>query len=65
MNFKELQALKTEDLDKKEEEIRMELIKQQAQVATGTTPKSPGQLKEMKKTLARIQHVRAQSKGGN
>lgn len=60
MKFKELQGLKSEELTKKEQEVRMELIKQNAQIATGTTPKSPGMVRELKKTLARIQHVRAQ-----
>ena len=43
-----------EDLNARLEELRKDLIKQNAQIATGTTPKSPGQIKQMKKTIARI-----------
>lgn len=62
MKFKELHALSTEALVKKETEVRMELIKQNAQVATGTAPKSPGQLRQLKKTLARIEMIKSQPK---
>ncbi|MBD3209313.1 50S ribosomal protein L29 [Candidatus Woesearchaeota archaeon] len=60
MKHKELSSLKPEDLAKKEREVRDELIKLEAQVAIGTTPKSPGQLKQLKKTLARIQTIKRQ-----
>ena len=43
-----------DDLKSRLDEIRKDLVKQNAQVATGTTPKSPGQIKQMKKTIARI-----------
>jgi len=42
------------DLKKKMSELKIELLKLNTQVATGTTPKSPGQLKKIKKTIARI-----------
>ncbi len=42
------------DLNAKLTELRKELIKHNAQIATGTTPKSPGQVKEVKKTIAKI-----------
>ena len=51
---KELKSMPVEELQKRLEEIRKDLIKQNAQIATGTTPKSPGQVKQMKKTIARI-----------
>lgn len=60
MKHKELVALKPADLDKKEKEITMELLKLKGQVATGTTPKSPGQIKQLKKLLARIATIRTQ-----
>jgi len=43
-----------EDLNAKLEELRKELIKVNAQVSTGTTPKSPGQVKQIKKNIAKI-----------
>ena len=54
MNAKELRELSKQDIEDKLIELRKELIKENAQVATGTTPKSPGQMKQMKKTIARI-----------
>ena len=50
MKIKDLRSMSKEDLI----ELRKELIKHNAQIATGTTPKSPGQVKQTKKTIARI-----------
>jgi len=57
VKIKELRQNSEEDLRKKKDELRKELIKLNAQVATGTTPKSPGQIKDIKKTVARIETV--------
>ena len=54
MKIKELRSLNREELNKKLIELRKDLIKQNAQIATGTSPKSPGQVKQIKKTIARI-----------
>ena len=54
MKTKELRNLSKKDLEIKLEELKKELIKLNAQVATGTVPKSPGQIKQMKKTIAKI-----------
>jgi len=54
MKIKDLNSMSREDLNSKLIELRKELVKQNAQIATGTIPKSPGQLKEIKKTIARI-----------
>ena len=63
MKYNELASMKPEDLDKKEAEARTELVKLRAQVATGTAPKNPGQIKQFKKILARIATFRtAQAK---
>ena len=51
---KELRSMTIAELKIKLEETQKELIKENAQVATGTTPKNPGGLKAMKKTIARI-----------
>lgn len=51
---KELASMTKSDLLGKMEELKKELIKENAQVATGTVPKNPGQIKAMKKTVARI-----------
>ncbi|TKJ17457.1 50S ribosomal protein L29 [Candidatus Woesearchaeota archaeon B3_Woes] len=54
INKKELKNMNKGDLNAKLLELRKELIKENAQIAVGTTPKSPGQIKQMKKTIARI-----------
>jgi len=54
MKIKDLRMLSNEDLNSKLIELRKELIKHNAQIATGTTPKSPGQVREIKKTIAKI-----------
>ncbi|MBW2988983.1 50S ribosomal protein L29 [Candidatus Woesearchaeota archaeon] len=54
MKIKELRSMGKEDLEAKLAELRKELIKLNAQIATGTTPKSPGQAKQIKKNIARI-----------
>ena len=46
--------LNKEELKSKLIELRKELMKQNAQISTGTTPKSPGQVREIKKTIAKI-----------
>ncbi|MFH1589762.1 MAG: 50S ribosomal protein L29 [archaeon] len=61
MNIKELKPLNNEDLEKKLTEAELELIKLNSQVATGTTIKSPGQIKQLKKTIARIKTIQKQN----
>lgn len=52
--IKELRSLSDAELKKKLDELRKELIKLNAQVATGTVPKSPGLIKDTKKSIAMI-----------
>lgn len=54
LKTKEIRGMTNEDLNAKLEELRKELIKTNAQIATGTTPKSPGQVRQTKKTISRI-----------
>ena len=63
MKIKELRALNKEDLLSKLRELQKDLIKHNAQIATGTIPKSPGQVKQTKKTIAKIFSILNQ--GGN
>ena len=51
---KDLKNMGKEELEKHMKEIRMELMKANAQRAAGTIPKSPGQIKQARKTIARI-----------
>jgi len=61
MKYKELKALSKEDLEKKYEEAKIELIKLNSQVATGITLKSPGQINQLKKTIAKIKTLQKQN----
>ncbi len=54
MKFKELKIMEEAELKDKLNDLNNELMKQNAQIATGTTPKSPGQVKQIKKTIAKI-----------
>ena len=54
MKYKEISLMNEESLKIKIEELNTELIKVNAEVATGTTIKNPMQIKEIKKTIARI-----------
>ncbi len=62
MKSKELTQLSKEELEGKRSELYKEVMKENAQIATGTVPKNPGKMKVMKKTIARINLILA---GGN
>ncbi len=51
---RELQRLSEAELESKLAELRKELMRQNAQLATGTIPKNPGMIKQTKKEIARI-----------
>ena len=55
MKYKELKALSVADKQKKLKEAKIELLRLNGQVQTGTTPKSPGQISQLKKTIAKLQ----------
>jgi ribosomal protein L29 len=54
MKFKELAQMTVEEQGMKLSELELELMKLNAQVATGTPPKNAGQLRRLKKDIARI-----------
>jgi ribosomal protein L29 len=54
MKAKELKSKSRDELESQLLELRKELIKLNTQVATGTTLKSPGQVKKVKKNIARL-----------
>ncbi len=57
MKIKELRGMGTPELKQKMQELYKELMKDNAQVATGTIPKNPGKIKLAKKTIARIKTI--------
>ena len=62
MKVKEIRKTTNEELDKKLEELNKDLIKLNAQVATGTGVKNPGQIRQIKRTIARILTVKNEVK---
>ena len=54
MKFKDITAMKEEELNAKLSELKKELIKNNAQVAIGTNLKNSGQIKQIKKNIAKI-----------
>jgi large subunit ribosomal protein L29 len=57
MKFKELDALDDKSLNTKLRDLKLELMKENSQVATGTSAKSSGKLRSIKKTIARIKTI--------
>jgi ribosomal protein L29 len=62
MKFKELAQMTVEEQENKLSELELELIKLNAQVATGTPPKNAGQLRRLKKDIARIMLIKSTKK---
>ncbi|MFA5176444.1 MAG: 50S ribosomal protein L29 [Candidatus Nanoarchaeia archaeon] len=54
MKTKELRKLDEKTMKVRLEEIEKELMKLNAQVATGTSPENPGKIKSLRKTIAKI-----------
>ena len=65
MKYSEIQKLSVADRVKKVNEMKIELLKLNGQVATGTIPKSPGQIKQLKKSLARFKTLESAEKKSN
>lgn len=62
MKFKELKEMSSEQREKKLKGARVELTKLQSQVASGTPPKNPGQIKQYKKMIAQYNAIKSQEK---
>lgn len=57
MRIKEIRQLSNAELKKKLKELGMELIKLNAQAATGTNPKNPSQIRGIKKSIIQIKTI--------
>lgn len=64
MKAKEIRAMSEADIQIKLAELGKELIKHNAQIATGTQVKSPGQIKQTKKAIARLNTVLLEKTSG-
>jgi len=54
MKIKDLRNMSESELRKNLADLKVELMKHNAQVAIGTAPKSPGLIRKTKKSIARI-----------
>jgi len=57
MKAKEIRGMDRQSLKEKALELKKELVKINAQIAIGSSIKSPGQVGKIKKTLARISAI--------
>jgi ribosomal protein L29 len=60
MKFKEITKMPKDELEKKLYELKTELMKLNAQIAIGTTPKNTKQVRDIKRTMAKIETLRKQ-----
>ena len=74
MKAKELRLMNESDTGIKLVDLKKELMKINSQIAIGTVPKSPGKVREIKRTIAKILSIsnekssvkiRKQNKGGS
>ena len=54
MKIKEMRKLKDEDLEKKLNELKLELLKERGNVEMGGNVKNPGRIKVIRRDIARI-----------
>lgn len=54
MRFKDIKKMPNDELSKKHSDLKLELMKINAQVAIGTTPKNTKQIRELKRSIAKI-----------
>ncbi|MCX6819015.1 MAG: 50S ribosomal protein L29 [Candidatus Aenigmarchaeota archaeon] len=59
IKIKKIREMSDKELDEKLRELRLELSKEQASSEIGGTVKSPGRMKELRKTIARILTIKA------
>jgi large subunit ribosomal protein L29 len=53
----DIKDMSYEDIVSKKNELRFELAREKALLATGSAPENPGRIRELKRTIARINTV--------
>ena len=61
MKFTDIKKMPKDELEKKLVELKTELMKLNAQIAVGTTPKNTKQVPDIKKTIAKVATLKQQS----
>lgn len=54
LKSRDARKLGKEELDKRSQELRLEVAKEKANIAIGAPVSSPGKMRDMKRTIARI-----------
>ena len=54
LRAQEIRKMKPEEVEKKYNELKKELMKVRMQIGQGTVPEKPGRVKVIKRTIARI-----------
>ena len=54
LKAKEIREMSDKDLEKQLKDLRSDLLRQRAITATGGAPESPGKIRELRRTIARI-----------
>lgn len=60
LRSKEIRKTEEVELDKKLNELRLELAKERGNIHIGGTVTSPGRIREIRKTIARIHTIRGE-----
>ena len=60
--IKQIREMKPEDLSKRLNELKLELLKELGNVKMGRPVKNPGKIHELKKTIARILTIQHENK---
>lgn len=56
----EIRKMGDKELESKVAELKKELMKLRAQVASGTPPENPGRVRVIRKTLARVNAIKSE-----
>ncbi len=56
----EIREMSDSEIEEKVNDIKLELSKEEGQVAIGGFPENPGRIKELKRTLARIKTIQSE-----
>ncbi|NYZ79978.1 50S ribosomal protein L29 [Candidatus Micrarchaeota archaeon] len=57
---KELRAMSAEEMKEKEQQLLLELSREKSAVASGTKPENAGRIREMRRTIARMETIKKQ-----
>jgi len=60
MKTRELRAMSKEEIETKLRETYLELMKENSVIASGSAPKNPGNLKNLKRTIAKIKTLQTE-----